>query len=162
MKLPKALLDGLNDELTRERYAEALYLSAAGQFETLNLSGFAAWCRRAAAEENTHARAFFDYLTDRNETPVLDKVDAVQAPDDITAIFQAALKQETVVSEAIRLLAQLSHETKDYFTVDFLNPFLKEQVKSERELIEIVGQLKLANGNPAAILLLNDKLGEAD
>lgn len=158
MQLPSDLLAALNDELTRERFSAALYLAAAGQFENMNLSGFAKWARKASKEETGHARAFFDYITDRNAPPVLAAVAAVPAlPADAGALFSAALKQEQIVSEALRKINALALNDGDYFTVEFLQWFLKEQVKSERELTEIVSKV---NAHPNELLHMEHRLGK--
>ena len=158
MQLPSDLLTALNDELTRERFSAALYLAAAGQFENMNLSGFADWARNASSEETSHAKAFFDYITDRNAPPVLAAVAAIPTlPADAGALFSAALKQEQIVSEALRQIYAKAMNVGDYFTADFLHPFLKEQVKSERELTEIVSKV---SAHPNELLLIEQALGE--
>jgi ferritin len=159
MQLPSEILAALNDELTRERFSAALYLAAAGQFENMNLSGFADWARKASAEETGHAQAFFDYITDRNAPPVLGMVAAVPTlPVDVGALFSAALKQEQIVSEALRQIYAKAMNTGDYFTGEFLLPFLKEQVKSERKLTEIVSKV---NSYPNEMLVIEQWLAEA-
>lgn len=158
MQLLSEILTALNDELTRERFSAALYLAAAGQFENMNLSGFADWARRASAEETGHAQAFFDYITDRNAAPMLATVQGVPAlPADVGALFGAALKQEQIVSEALRQLYARAMNGGDYFTAEFLHPFLKEQVKSERELTEIVAKV---NSYPNEMLVIEQWLAE--
>lgn len=159
MRLPDELTAALNDELTRERFSEAVYRAVAAQFETLNLSGFADWARRAADEEAGHGKGFFDYLADRNTQPKITTVPAAPAlPADPAGLFAAALKQETVVSEALRALYALALNTGDYFTCEFLAPYLKEQVQAERELTEIVWKVQ---NYPSELLLLEAQLKEA-
>jgi ferritin len=163
MQLQPDVLTALNDELTRERFSQALYLALAAEFETLNFSGFAKWARKAAEEEGEHAGRFFDYITDRNAPPVLAALPATPTlPTDIPALFGAALKQEEVVSEALRKLYVLSVSKGDAFTANFLQQpfdFLAEQVGAERELTEIVSKLELVTQDPAGILFMDDKLG---
>jgi len=162
MKLPAELLTALNDELTRERYANALYLAAAGQFEALNLTGMADWARRAAADEVKHGNGFFDYITDRNEKPILAAVEAAPSLNgDPLSIFQAALKQEMIVSEAIRSIYALAVKTGDFFTCEFLHWYLKEQVESERDLTTTIGKVQMAQGN-GQILFLDHEMGEVE
>lgn len=163
MRLPADLLSALNDQTTLERYSSAVYLALAAQFERLSLTGFAAWARRASAEETGHAGKFFDYLADRNETPLVDALDAPPAGrGDPLALVQAALEQERVVSEALRQLYGQAEALQDPPTCGFLLPFLAEQVQSERELTELAARLQLAAGNGAALLLLDHEIGEGE
>jgi len=158
MQLPAEMLTELNAELTRERFSNALYLAIAGQFENMNLSGFADWARKAASEEAGHAAAFFDYITYRNAPPVLAVVQAAPAlPADVGQLFGAALKQEQIISEALRQLYAKAMNTGDYFTAEFLHSFLKEQVQSERELTEIVYKV---NAYPNEMLLIEQGMSK--
>lgn len=163
MRLPQDLLAALNAEVTLERYSAGVYLALAAQFERLSLTGFAKWARNASAEEIGHAGKFFDYIADRNEMPAVEAVDAPPAlRGDPLALFQAALEQERAVSQLLMELYQTSADTGDTPTCDFLLPFLREQVKSERELTEIVARVQMAQGNAAALLFLDHELGESE
>ena len=163
MRLPADLLTTLNDEYTLERYSNGVYMALAAQFEKLSLTGFAEWARRAADDEATHARKFFDYLTDRNETPVVDQLDPAPTlrPDPL-ALFQAALEQERTVSDALRAIYAQAEELSDPPTCEFLLWFLKEQVESERDLTTITGKLSAAAGDYGAVLFLDHELGEGE
>lgn len=163
MQLSPQLLQALNSELTRERFSGAVYAAMAGKFEVLNLSGFAKWANRAAEEEAGHAKAFAKYISDRNQLPVYSQVPEVPAlPDDLVELFSAALAQEEAVSEALRQIYFAALQEGDYFTLEFLNPYLKEQVESEDNLQEIVGKMKLAMGCPAGILHMDHEMGEGE
>lgn len=163
MPLEPVLRSSLNNQITNERYNAAFYRAAAARFELLNLPGFARWMKRAAKEETHHASWFTDYLIDRNEAPIYDKLDAITLPNGMTMnnvgsiLFAAALQREQQTTQQINSLHMLSEEVKDPQTGIFLHWFIAEQTQSEREVTEILAQVKLAESDPAGVLLLDQK-----
>lgn len=163
MPLEPVLRSSLNNQITNERYNAAFYRAAAARLELLNLSGFARWMKRAAKEETHHASWFTDYLIDRNEAPVYDKLDAIALPNSITMnnagsiLFAAALQREQQTTQQINALYLLGDEVNDPQTCVFLHWFIDEQTRSEREVTEILAQVKLAESDPAGIIVLDQR-----
>ena len=58
----KAVEKEINDQIAREFYSAALYLSMSAHFELTNLPGFAHWMRLQFAEEQNHATRLFDFV----------------------------------------------------------------------------------------------------
>ena len=82
----------------------------------------------------------------------------VGATPEPPEVFAAALDLERQVSQEIIDLYYEAHQARDFATVSFLEYFLDEQVKSERELTQIVADLDRADC-PAALLLIDRELG---
>jgi ferritin len=162
----RALVDALVRQYNFERYSADIYLSLGAQLDILNLTGFAHWMYAQAGEERSHADKFKEYLIERNVMPV---VAAVPAPNHVVtnalmdaprSAFEMALAHEKLVTERINDLYGLARETEDYPTEQFLHWFVKEQVEEEHSLEEILTKFAYAAGNGAAILMLNEELGE--
>jgi ferritin len=168
MPLDPVLRDQLNRQVTNERFNSAFYKAAEVRLEILNLTGMAHFMRDASQDETSHAQRLIDYLIDRNETPLINSVDMPTlpaTPDLITAgaiLFGAALQREQQVTQQINYLYLLSLEVKDPQSAVFLEWFIQEQTRSERELVELVGWLTFAEGCAAAVLQLDHELGEGE
>jgi ferritin len=161
------LAQALNSQLTYERYSADVYNNLACRLDTANLTGFSAYMHKREAEERTHARKFSDYLADRNVMPVIDGLPKPSSSPEIGSpmvmgkdAFQMALNHEYTVTERIKNLNELALEVDDPATHEFLLWFIHEQVEEERSLEEILTKFALAEGNGAAILALNESLGE--
>ena len=166
MPLDPVLRDALNKQITNERYNAAFYTACALRFELLNLPGFSRWMTRAAREERHHASWFADYLIDRNEVPIFAPLDGIALPNGATMnnigsmLFALALQREQQTTQQINALHMLGDETNDPQTCVFLHWFIKEQTRSEREIIEWLAKLKLADNDAAAVIALDHRLGK--
>ena len=160
MNLSPELLTALNAQYAQELGNHHLYLCLAAPLDAGNVFlGFAKFFTRSAAEELEHAKLFYDYINDRNEQayppslPEHAKIDS----DDPATLFEAALEAEVANSDRILAL----YEVSDTPTKIFLQPILMEQVRSERELTEIISQLDAADGDMAALFEIDERLGKA-
>lgn len=166
MSLDPVLRDRLNAQVTTERYNSAFYRACANRLAFLNLTGLARWMRHAARDENRHASWFADYLIDRNEFPPTDALPAVTLPNSATmltagsVLFAEALKREQATTQAINALYELGDEVNDPQTCVFLHWFIEEQTRSEREITELLAELKIADNDAAAVIALDRKVGK--
>lgn len=166
MPLDPVLRDRLNNQITNERQNAAVYLACALRFELLNLPGFAHWMHHASKEETHHAKWFAQYLVDRYEVPTIAPLEGFSATLNVTmnnvgsALFAVALSAEQRTTQQINALYLLSDEVNDPQTCIFLHWFIEEQTRSEREVAEILAQVKLAESDPAGILALDHRLGK--
>lgn len=166
-QLDPVVLDALNRQITTERQNSAIYSAIGNRFDVLNLTGLAKFARENSAEELTHAARITDYVVDRYGFPVVDALTAVDPPqaDMISAarvLFAYALMREQMTTEAIKTIYDMAEEADDPQTCQFLLWFLEEQTKSEREFSELVAKAQLAEGNAAAVLMLDHELGEGE
>lgn len=159
------LISALAEQLNYERFSADVYYALATAFDFLNLTGFKAYMHKREAEEREHARKFSDYLADRNATPVLSALPDPkrEIPADPMkagiAGFAAALEHEKTVTARINALAEMAFDENDPATGEFLLWFIHEQVEEEKSLEEILTKFRLAEGNGAAILMLDKELG---
>lgn len=151
-KLAKAY----NDQIALEFSSSHAYLQLAAYFADRSLSGFEAWMRGQAAEEREHALKFFDFVLDRGNGVELGAIDAPGAPPtSALKAFEIALSHEQRVTASIAALLELAQSEGDGASYPILQWFMTEQVEEESSVGEIVDQLRFADGNAAAVLMLD-------
>jgi ferritin len=156
----KDLQQAFNAHLNKELYAAYLYLSMAAWFEAENLPGMAGWMRAQASEEYQHAMKFWEHLSDRGGRVELLAIG--QPPSQFkgaTDAFEQALEHERQVSGQINKLYETAEKEHDHAAEVFLQWFIAEQVEEEKTAQQMVDQLKMANGSPAALLMLDREFG---
>ncbi|MGH7885785.1 MAG: ferritin [Thermodesulfobacteriota bacterium] len=152
--------DAINTQIRNEYYSSYLYLSMAAYCETKNYSGFAGWLRRQSNEELSHALKLYDYILDRSGRVILEAID--KPPSEfgtLEEIFEEVLEHEKEVSSMINSLYELSLNNNDHATSVVLQWFIQEQIEEEKSASDLVAQLKQADGNSAALLILDKALG---
>jgi ferritin len=150
------LAKAYNDQITLEFSSSHAYLQLAAYFADRSLSGFEAWMRGQAAEERDHALKFFDFVLDRGNAVELGAIDAPgQPPASALEAFEIALSHEKKVTASISALLDLAQSEGDGASYPILQWFMTEQVEEESSVGEIVDQLSFADGNSAAILMLD-------
>lgn len=154
------LQKAFNAQINEELYSAYLYVSMVNYFETQNLKGFASWMRAQVVEELTHASKFIAYLNERGGEV---KLEAIAKPDATwkspLAAFQASYRHECHISECINKLYDRATKAGDNAAAIFLNWFLNEQVEEEASVDDVVRNLKLAEGAPGALFMLDRELG---
>lgn len=157
MKLTDALEEKFNDQITLEFEASLVYRQLAIEMEIRDLPGIAGWLRHQADEEIVHANKWIDHLSDRGNHP---KIGASAAPkvdvDTVLDVFNAALEHEQRVSESIRNLYRAANDDID--SKALIQWFVNEQVEEEATVSEIVGRLKLIDGDGPGLLRLDEEL----
>lgn len=152
--------DAINTQIRNEYYSSYLYLSMAAYCETRNYPGFASWLRRQSDEELSHAMRLYDYILDRDGRVILEAID--QPPSEfgtLEQMFEEVLEHEKEVSSMINNLYELAVSHNDHATAVELQWFIQEQVEEEKTAKDLVEQIKLADGNSAALLMLDKGSG---
>jgi ferritin len=158
--LSDAMNKALNDQVKWEMYSSYLYLSMSAYFADLGMAGFAQWMRAQAQEELFHAMRFYDYINERGGRVMLQPIDAPQHEWKNTIdAFEETLKHEQHVTARINNLANLALDERDHATSIFLQWFISEQVEEEDSVKDILGKLRMINGEGQGMLMLNTELG---
>lgn len=156
MPMSDSLAAAYNDQISLEFSSSHTYLQLAAYFSTESLTGFEAWMRTQAEEERAHAMKFFDFVLDRGNQVRLGPIEAPGAvPDSPLEAFELALHQEQDVTASLGELLNLAQQEGDAASYQLLQWFMNEQVEEESTVGDIVDQLRFADGNPAAILMLD-------
>jgi ferritin len=79
--------------------------------------------------------------------------------DTPLSVFEAALHHEQTVTKAINNLYGLAQAESDYPSQVMLQWFINEQVEEEKNAMTAIDQLKMAGGNPSALLMLDQMYG---
>lgn len=146
----------INGQINAEIYSSYLYMSMATWFDAQQLPGMSHWMRVQAQEEWTHAIKFYNHVNGRGGRVTLSAIDGPPTQwDSPLAVFQAVAEHEAKVTGLINALMDLALELRDHATSSFLQWFIDEQVEEESSAADAVGKMKLAQGNPSALLMLD-------
>ncbi|WP_448873175.1 ferritin [Desulfobulbus propionicus] len=159
--LKKKMLKALNDQINAEMFSSYLYLSMESYFQSISLTGFAAWMRAQVQEELMHAMKFYDFVNERGGKVTLE---AIAKPESLwespLAAFEAIQKHEEHVTSLINDLVDLAIGEKDHATNNFLQWFVSEQVEEEASVGAIVEKMKLIKDNPSGLFMMDNELGK--
>ena len=158
MDISDRLYQAFNIQYSQELTNHDLYEQLQNCSENLAWDGFAKYFAKSAKEELDHANAFRLFLIDRNRCP---KISVRPAQDfelkEPLEFFGKAYEAEQSNTRNILALYELCHVEKDVDAKIFLRPYVEEQRKAERELLDVIVNLKRAQSN-AAILLIQKEL----
>ena len=159
--LNQRMEDALNEQHNAELYSGYLYLAMSAWFQSVNLSGFAAWMRVQAQEELVHAMKFYDYINERGGRVTLKTIDGPPSEwDSPLAAFEGAYAHEQKVTGMINGLVDLAREEHDHATEIFLQWFVSEQVEEEDSANEVVQKIKLMGEASGGLFMLDRELGQ--
>lgn len=157
--LKDTVLKAFNEQINAEIHSAYLYLSMCAWFESKGLSGFANWMKVQYQEELTHAMKFFDYIHERNGRVILDPIAAVPSDfEGVIDVFEKTLAHEQKVTSLINRLVDVSVAAGDHASQSFLKWFIDEQVEEEANVMAILDDLNLINGQGNGIFMMNREL----
>ncbi len=159
--LSKTIEKALNDQITFEFFSEYLYLAMASYCDSIDLGGFANWLIAQAEEEHTHALRIFRFVQNREGTVELG---ALEKPEsnykDVEVLFEKILEHERKVTGRINAIYELALKEKDYPTQVEMEWFITEQVEEEKNVSDILKQIKWVKDNPMGLFMLDQQLGQ--
>lgn len=159
--LSKKMQEALNEQVNAELYSAYLYLAMQAYLESVSLPGFATWMRVQTQEESFHAMKIYDFVNERGGRVILKQIEAPPSDwDSPLAVFEATLAHEQKVTGLINELVYLARGEKDNVSEIFLQWFVNEQVEEEENANDMVGKLKLIEGSPQALYLLDKEMGQ--
>lgn len=154
-KLQSAFCEQFNKEL----YSAYLYLAMQTYFAQNNLNGFANWMNVQVQEELAHAMGLYNYVIERGGEVELKTIEKPEGSwNNALEVFQAVLEHEQYVTSLINDLTTVAEDVKDRAAVSLLQWYIKEQVEEEANVSNILGDLKIAQNDPRALLLLDREL----
>ena len=157
------LLDLMEAHLNLERQSAADYFAAAIWFAERELTGFAEHLRDEAKQEDQHAAKFADYLISRGQRPVLDTVEPPrQQWTDVEQVIANVFCMEADVTASVLQLYGTAEKDIDRRTTVFLDAIVDAQRLSEHEAAYLLGRVKFAAENPAAVMIIDAELREGE
>lgn len=150
----------INNLIQIEHVSTTLYLAMSAYMANQNYTGMASWLRLQSEEERTHMLTLIDYLTDKDGTVEIQELPA-QPKEFGTPLdtFKKVLSHEQFVTNSYRQAYNYALQN-DPQTALIIQDFLREQIDEEAQAKTIVDRLTLAGDNPAAILVLDQELGQ--
>lgn len=157
--IQEKLLLELSKQVNAEFFSAYIYLSMAGYCEEEDLPGFANFFKVQAKEELDHGMKIYEYVYEQNGVIELEKIDKPFSNfKSVTDAFEQSYAHEQFVTKSIYNLMDISQEYKDYATASFLKWFVDEQVEEESTFLNLLKRVKMAEGNIAALYLIDEQL----
>ena len=158
-----SLLEALQQHLTMERRASAFYFANALWFGERELKGFSKFFHGESQSESTHAASFADYLVARGQTVQLEAIDAPrQSWNSFEEVMAASFLLEADVTASLQQLYSLAERSSDTRTTVFLDPIMEGQIASEHEFAHILGRVRFAGEQAAALLIIDAELANGN
>ena len=159
--MTQEMVDQLQAHLNMERQSSAAYFAAAIWFAERELTGFAEYLRNEGKQEQEHAAKFADYLISRGQTVELDTIEAPrQTWPDPEEVMANVFRMEADVTTSVLLLYSIAERASDQRTTVFLDPVVDDQRVSEHEAAYLLGRVKYANNERAAMMIIDAELRE--
>lgn len=157
---PSDIENAVNKQIQLELQAFYYYLSAATYFdkEDVALPGCFKFFTNSSKEELDHAQQFINYQNIRGGTVDFKPLDKCPEWNSPMEVFTRALEMELQVNESILQMYKLADELGDLQTTGFLDPFLEEQVKSQKELSNIITMLKRVGPSGVTLYIFDNQL----
>jgi len=157
--MDKKIEKALNEQIKEEFYSAYLYLSMSAWAENNGFKGAGNWLRIQFQEEEAHGLHFYDFIKDRGGEVSLQ---ALPAPGhkwkNLLDLFEAVKNHEKEVTKRINDLYSLAFDSKDHATSTFLHWFVTEQVEEEKNVQEIIDQLKMVGDNGSGLYLIDKEM----
>lgn len=157
------LLNGIQDHLNMERQAHASYFAAAIWFAERELRGFSKFFKDESSSEHEHAAKFGEYIIARGQSVALKAVEApLQSWSSPADVMASAFQMEVDVTTSLQQLYAMAERVSDTRTTVFLDPMVEMQTQSEHEFAHLLGRVKFADNQAAALLLIDNELDQGN
>ena len=157
--LSQNMLQALNRQLNEEFSSAYVYLAMAAESDNLGLPGFSNWFKQQYQEELQHADKFFNYVLERNGELKLDSIPRPEVNGETPlSLFEKALAHEQHITQCIFKLKDLARSESDHATDVFLEWFVSEQVEEEASTQTVIDQLRLVEGSPNGLFMIDREL----
>lgn len=154
----KELFEALNWQISIETNAYIFYMDAATEFASECLYGFSEFLEESACEELAHADKIRKFLLKNGEKPVVN-VNALNGTSteelNPLLIFDDILRREKEVTVLINGIIDMAFKAGEYATVSFMQSFVDEQLKSVKEISDIIQKIKMIGDDNGALLALD-------
>lgn len=158
MMISKKMADKINTQIKNEFYSGWIYESMAYAFEDMNLSVFAKWFFKQAAEEREHAEKLARYLVDQGAKVVLTEIPAPKTDfQSAEEICKMAVDHEKKVTKMIHDLYDAAQKENDKATMSMLIWFIDEQVEEVASTTQLYEMVKMAK-TPGQIMMLEGRV----
>ena len=149
----------INKQINEELYSSYIYLAMSAEADRLGLPGFSNWFKMQFQEELEHADKFFNYVLERDGKVNLGAIEKPEIGEETPlSLFEKALNHERHITACISSLKDLAKSESDHATDVFLEWYVSEQVEEEANAQQIIDQLKLIDGSPNGLFMIDREL----
>lgn len=161
--ISEKIKDILNEQINKEFYSSYLYLAMSAYFSEIGLYGFSNWTKIQSMEEIDHGMILFEYILNRKSQVDLKNLSSpnmnFNGPIDV---FEQIYKHECSITSSIDGVASLSEGECDLATRNFIDWYLKEQMKEEASVLRIISKLKAFGAEKSALYLIDRELSQRE
>ena len=159
--MKKEMAEALNKQVNAELDSSYLYLAMESYFQSISLSGFAAWMRAQVQEELFHGMKIYDYIHERGGKARLEAIARPEEKWESPLIaFEHVLTHEQHVTALINNLIDVALDVRDHAAKAFLDWFITEQVEEEATVGQIVDRLRLIGTDTSGLFFLDAELAK--
>lgn len=118
----------IKQQVVNELHASISYSYAASICNSMNLKGFTEYLLDSSVEEKEHSDKFLKYLLDFGI--IVDSFPPAEPellPNNLVSVFSAIYDLELAITQFIFKIAKLATQENDFFTLNFIDWFVKEQ-----------------------------------
>ena len=91
-----------------------------------------------------------------------DDIDIIVLEDDFEEVMAASFLLEADVTASLQQLYSLAERSSDTRTTVFLDPIMEGQIQSEHEFAHLLGRVRFAGEQAAALLILDAELADGN
>ena len=157
-QLTPAIEGVLADAVHAELFASNLYKHIANQLQRLGYFGAQKWFLGESSDEQDHYQRHADYLNDRGAVAAIPAIEAMSdAVAGLREAFDLAYRTELELQASYA--KWYAEAGPDPVTQQHLLQFLEIQRKSVGEYGDWLARMDRAEGDPAAMLMIDAELG---
>jgi ferritin len=153
------LLSAIQQHISMERHASITYLAMSIWCAERELAGCYQFFDAEAKDEQSHAVHFTQYLIARGQSNNLQSLEAPrQIWENLVSLMETAFQMEADTTSSIQSVYAMAERSSDTRTTVFLDPLMEAQIQSEDQFAYLLGRVKFANGDPTALLVIDNEL----
>jgi len=150
----------LNKQIEMEYQASTYYLHMGNWMANNGYSGTAKFLYSKASEERDHMMKIVDYVNDFLGLSIIPGTEKpLNSFNNYLSVFEFALEAEESVTKSICNIAKESANIGDYKTLNFIQWFITEQLEEEKQMMDIIEQIKMGNEDPVILYHIDRELG---
>jgi ferritin len=105
----------------------------------------------------------YDYIIGRGGRAEFPAIEAPKAKwSSAGKVFEEAYAHEQKVTGMISALLELAMREKDYASIEMLQWFVKEQVEEEKQVFDVLAQIKMVGDTPGHLLYIDRHVGKRE
>ncbi|WP_341651512.1 ferritin [Blattabacterium cuenoti] len=158
--LSEKIEKGLTKQLNRESESSQLYLYMASWVEKKGYEGICEFLYDHSNEERIHMLKLIRYINKRGGNVILDggkKIINITYVS-IKELFMKLFEHEQKISREINFLVEISLQEKDYFTYNFLQWYVEEQIEEEALIKMILDKIELIGADKGGLYFFDNDM----